>query len=35
VKKENKEYRRVIDVYFQEVEGHKHNFASFSSSDGS
>jgi hypothetical protein len=24
----NKEYRRIPDVSFQEVEGHKHNFVS-------
>jgi hypothetical protein len=27
--KTNKEYRRIPDVSFQVVEGHKHNFVSF------
>jgi hypothetical protein len=27
--KRNKEYRRIPDVSFEEVEGHKHNFVSF------
>jgi hypothetical protein len=26
--KRNKEYRRILDVNFQEVEGHKPNFVS-------
>jgi hypothetical protein len=29
VKKRNKEYRRIPDVSFEEVEEHKHNFVSF------